>query len=97
MARAIDRAVAALDARNRLSLELRGHVGGGLGVLRLTAGKLRIVTLCPQSYRARIRENEPAETGPTANTPAESACDRSITIRFVNCDSSIALLLGSLR
>src|SRR5436305_1802078 len=35
VARQIDRAVAELESCERLILDLRGHVGGGLGVLRL--------------------------------------------------------------
>ena len=35
VARSIDRAVAELNSCNALILDLRGHVGGGLGVLRL--------------------------------------------------------------
>ena len=35
VAREIDRAVAELDSCDRLVIDLRGHVGGGLGVLRL--------------------------------------------------------------
>jgi C-terminal processing protease CtpA/Prc len=46
VAREIDRAVAALAECDRLVLDLRGHLGGGLGVLRLmsylTPGKLPI-------------------------------------------------------
>ena len=46
VAREIDRAVAALSDCERLILDLRGHLGGGLGVLRLmsylTADKLPI-------------------------------------------------------
>jgi carboxyl-terminal processing protease len=46
VARAIDRAVSELSAFSNLVLDLRGHLGGGLGVLRLmshlTPGKLPI-------------------------------------------------------
>ena len=46
VARQIDRAVAGLDACSGLVLDLRGHLGGGLGVLRmmshLTPGKIPI-------------------------------------------------------
>ena len=46
VSRAIDAAVAELNSCERLVLDLRGHLGGGLGVLRLmshlTAGKLPI-------------------------------------------------------
>jgi len=105
VARAIDRAIAELDSCDALVLDLRGHVGGGLGVLRLmsylTPDKLPIgytVTrkLVEQGYdKATLPKLDHLPT----NLPNPLAIV-SMALRFVGRDPSVLLVsegLGSKR
>src|SRR5579883_2743556 len=102
VARAMDRAVEELDACERLILDLRGHVGGGLGVLRLmshlTPEKLPIgytVTrkLAEQGFdKSKLRKLDRLPT----HLPNPLAI-ASMAIRFVGRDPSVVLVSEGLR
>jgi|SRR5581483_9337008 len=97
VARAIDLAVAELDSCERLILDLRGHLGGGLGVLRvmshLTPEKLPIgytVTrkLAERGYdKTKLRKLDRLPT----HLPNPLAI-ASMAVRFVGRDPSVVLV-----
>ena len=97
VARAIDTAVAELSSCNRLILDLRGHLGGGLGVLRLmshlTPEKLPIgytVTrkLAERGYK---REQLPKLDRLPTDLPNPLAI-ASMAIRYGGRDPSVLLV-----
>jgi C-terminal processing protease CtpA/Prc len=97
VARSIDRAVLDLSSCDKMLLDLRGHVGGGLGVLRLmshlTPDKL------PIGYTITRKR---AETGYDKNTlrrldrlPTDlpnPLAIASMAVQFVGRDSSVVLV-----
>lgn len=96
VAREIDRAVADLDACSGLVLDLRGHLGGGLGVLRmmshLTAGKIPIGYTVTRRRRERgynKSQLRPLDRLPT-NLPNPFAV-LNIGLRFAGRDPSVLL------
>ena len=97
VAREIDRAVAELDQCERLILDLRGHVGGGLGVLRLmshlTPHKL------PIGYtvtRKRAEQGYDKERFPKLDRLPTHLSNplaiASMALRFVGRDPSVVLV-----
>ena len=97
VAREIDLAVAALDACNGLVLDLRGHLGGGLGVLRmkshLTPGKIPIGYTLTRRRRERGWDKShlrPLDRLPT-HLPNPFAV-LNLGLRFAGRDPSVLLL-----
>jgi C-terminal processing protease CtpA/Prc len=105
VARQIDRAIAELDACERLILDLRGHVGGGLGVLRLmshlTPHKIPIgyTITRKRTEKGYEKENLPRLDRLPTHLPNPLAI-ASMAVRFVGRDPSVVLVsegLGSKR
>jgi carboxyl-terminal processing protease len=97
VARQIDGAVAALDGCQRLILDLRGHVGGGLGVLRLmsylTPDKLPIGYTVTRKRAGQGYEKEklPKLDRLPTHLPNLLAI-ASLALRFVGRDPSVVLV-----
>jgi carboxyl-terminal processing protease len=97
VARQIDRTVAELDQCERLILDLRGHVGGGLGVLRLmshlTPEKLPIgyTVTRKRAEQGYDKERLPKLDRLPTHLPNPLAI-ASMALRFVGRDPSVALL-----
>jgi C-terminal processing protease CtpA/Prc len=97
VARAIDRAVAELDACERLILDLRGHVGGGLGVLRLmshlTPEKLPIgYTVTRKRAEQGYDKTKLPKLDRLPTQLPNPLAIASMAVRFVGRDSSVVLV-----
>jgi C-terminal processing protease CtpA/Prc len=97
VARSIDRAVAKLDACDRLILDLRGHVGGGLGVLRLmshlTAEKLPIgYTVSRKRAEQGYEKTKLPKLDRLPTHLPNPLAIASMAVRFVGRDPSVVLV-----
>ena len=97
VARAIDRAVAELAAFDNLVLDLRGHLGGGLGVLRLmshlTPGKLPIgYTVTRKRAEAGYDKNTLRKLDRLPTNLPNPLAIASMAIKFVGRDPSVVLV-----
>jgi carboxyl-terminal processing protease len=97
VARQIDAGVAALENCDRLILDLRGHLGGGLGVLRLmshlTPGKLPIgyTVTRKKAERGYAKEDLPRLDHLPTEKPNPLAI-ATMAMKFVGRDPSVVLV-----
>lgn len=97
VAREIDRAVAKLSTCERLILDLRGHLGGGLGVLRvmshLTADKLPIgYTITRRRAETGYRKEALRKVDRLPTNLPNFAAILSITLKHAGRDPSVAVV-----
>lgn len=97
VARTIDEAMTAVASCDRLILDLRGHVGGGLGVLRLmshlTADRIPIgyTVTRKRAERGYDKAGLPKLDRLPTNMPNPLAI-ASMALKFVGRDTSVALM-----
>jgi C-terminal processing protease CtpA/Prc len=97
VARAIDTAVASLKDSNGLILDLRGHLGGGLGVLRLmshlTPGRLPIGFTVTRRLAERGYQKDSLRKLDRLPTHLPNALGvASMALKYVGRDHSVALV-----
>lgn len=97
VSRAIDKAVAELSSFKNLVLDLRGHLGGGLGVLRLmshlTPDKLPIgYTVTRKRVEAGYDKNALRKLGRLPTDLPNPLAIASMAIQFVGRDPSVLLV-----
>ena len=97
VARAIDRAVAELADCDKMILDLRGHLGGGLGVLRLmshlTPGKLPIgYTVSRKRAEAGYDKNTLSRLDRLPTNLPNPLAIASMAIKFIGRDPSVLLV-----
>jgi C-terminal processing protease CtpA/Prc len=97
VSRQIDAAVKELSACDRLILDLRGHLGGGLGVLRLmsylTPGKIPIgYTVSRRKAEAGYRKEDLPTLGRLATDKPNWFAIASLAIKYAGRDPSVALV-----
>ena len=97
VAREIDRAVAELHSCDRLVIDLRGHVGGGLGVLRLmsylTPDKLSIgYTVTRKLAKRGVDKTALLKLDRLPTNLPNPLAIASMAVRFVGRDPSVLLV-----
>jgi len=102
VARDIDAAVAELSSCDRLIVDLRGHLGGGLGVLRLmsylTPNKIPIgYTLSRKRAESGYQKENLPKLGKLPTHLPNPVAIASMALRFGGRDSSVVLMSEGLR
>jgi C-terminal processing protease CtpA/Prc len=97
VSRQIDSAVKELSACDRLILDLRGHLGGGLGVLRLmsylTPGKIPIgYTVSRRKAESGYRKEDLPRLDRLATDKPNWFAIASLAIKYAGRDPSVALV-----
>jgi C-terminal processing protease CtpA/Prc len=97
VARSIDRRFAEMAGCDRLILDLRGHLGGGLGVLRvmsyLTPDKLPIgYTVTRKRAQTGVDKNGLRKLGRLPTNLPNRLAIASMALKFIGRDPSVALI-----